>query len=66
MQSQLVAGVPIEIVGIHKSDFGRSCALHQTCGSSLQVGDVIRLSEVVIDVVTGFTHLIILSVDVMH
>lgn len=40
----------IEIVGLDSSTNGRSCTLHECCGSVLMVGDIIRLQKVVVDI----------------
>ena len=37
----------IEIVGLESSTNGRSCNMHETCGESVGVGDVLRLTDCV-------------------
>ena len=39
----------IEIVGLESSTNGRSCTVHETCGESVGVGDVLRLVECVVE-----------------
>ena len=39
-----------EIVGLHHSSNGRSCSIHQRCGSSVLVGDVLRLVNTTVTV----------------
>jgi hypothetical protein len=42
-----------EIVGLYSETNGRSCDIHECCGSHVLVGDVIRLKKTVVDVDEG-------------
>ena len=42
--------IRIEIVGLVGEGNGRSCEIHKCCGESVQVGDVLRLRQVVLEV----------------
>ena len=44
----------LEIVGLRASNNGRSCTMHNTCGASLRVGDVLRLVSCVVNVDGSF------------
>ena len=49
MVSLVPKGVCVDIVGIAASDRGRSCELHEVCGSQLEAGkSVLRIREVTI------------------
>lgn len=38
----------IEIVGLHSATSGRSCSIHQCCGTSVVPGDVLRLVSTIV------------------
>ena len=40
----------IEICGLQNSTNGRSCSIHNVCGLSVQVGDILRLRQSVADI----------------
>lgn len=39
-----------EIVGLNGVGNGRSCEIHECCGSCVMVGDVLRLKSVVVNI----------------
>ena len=54
----------LEIVGLESDTNGRSCTVHETCGESVEVGDVLRLVECVISY-NGVNEIAVKCVKVM-